>query len=103
MASVRTTNVGGKRYLQVVEYVTVGGKSKIKILKSFGPDNLANRLEAERFASNYDTFRLVAQREVQQANIKLDDLVKGALVIFGLILGAKIICDIIDSITNPDD
>jgi hypothetical protein len=103
MVTVRTINVGGKRYLQVVEYITVGGKSKIKILKSFGPDNLTNRLKAEQFASNYDTFRSVAQREVQQSNIKLDDLMKGALVIFGLILGAKVIYDIIESITNSDD
>ena len=103
MASVRVINVGGKRYLQVVEYVNVGGKRKTKILKSFGPNNLANRLKAEQFASNYNTFRSVAQREIQQASINIDDLLKGALVIFGIILGAKIISDIIDALTNPDD
>lgn len=102
MASVRTINVGGKRYLQVVEYVTVGGKRKTKILKSFGPDNLANRLKAEQFANSYDTFKSVAQREAQQ-DANLNDLVKAGLVIFGLILGAKLISEIIDALTNPDD
>jgi len=102
MASVRTINVGGKRYLQAVEYVTVGGKRKTKILKSFGPDNLANRLTAEKFVSSYNTFRSFAQRESQKANANLEDLVKVGLVIFGLILGAKLISDIIDALTNPD-
>jgi len=103
MASVRTINVSGKRYLQAVEYVTVGGKRKTKILKSFGPDNLANRLKAEQFASTYNTFKSVAQREAKQANVNSNDLLKGALVIFGIILGAKIIAEIIDALTNPDD
>jgi hypothetical protein len=101
MASVRTINVGGRSYLQVVEYVNVGGKRSIKILKSFGPDNLQNRLQAEQFASNYNTLRSIAQREVQQPNVNIDNLLKGALVIFGIILGAKIISDIIDELSKP--
>jgi hypothetical protein len=100
MASVRTTNVGGRCYLQVVEYVNVGGRKSTRILKSFGPNDLQNRLQAEQFASNYNTFRLVAQKEVQQANVNVDNLLKGALVIFGIILGAKIISDIIDEVTS---
>lgn len=102
MASVRIINVGGRNYLQVVEYVTVGGKRRIRILKSFGPNNLENRLRAEKFASNYNTFRSIAQREVQRENVDLGNLLKGALVIFGLILGAKIISDILDELTNSD-
>jgi len=103
MASVRTINVSGKRYLQVVEYVTIGGKRKTKILKSFGPDNLANRLKAEQFTSSYNTFKSAAQREAQQENANINDLVKAGLVIFGLILGAKIISEIIDALTSQDD
>jgi len=100
-ASVRTINVGGRSYLQAVEYVNVGGKRSVKILKSFGPDNLQNRLQAEQFASNYNTLRSIAQREAQQPNVNIENLLKGALVIFGIILGAKIISDIIDELTKP--
>jgi len=100
MASVRTINVRGRSYLQAVEYASAGGKRSVKILKSFGPDNLQNRLRAEQFASNYDTLRSIAQREAQQPNVTAENLLKGALVIFGLILGAKIISDIIDEISK---
>lgn len=101
MASVRIINVGGRSYLQVVEYVNVGGRRSIKILKSFGTDNLQNRLQAEQFASNYNTLRSIAQREVQQPDVNIENLLKGALVIFGIILGAKIISDIIDELSKP--
>lgn len=103
MASVRTITVGGRNYLQVVEYVKVGGRRRIKILKSFGPDNLENRLRAERFASNYETFRSVAQREARQPNVNFDNLLKGALVIFGIILGAKIISDFINALGEDNE
>jgi hypothetical protein len=102
MASVRTITVGGRNYLQVVEYVKVGEKRRIKILKSFGPDNLQNRLKAEQFASNYNTFKSVAQKEAQQPNVDIGKLLTGALVIFGIILGAKIISEIINDLKNPD-
>jgi len=101
VASVRTINVGGRSYLQVVEYVNVGGKRSVKSLKSFGPNNLQNRLQAEQFASNYNTLRSIAQREAQQPNVNIENLLKGALVIFGIILGAKIISDIIDELSEP--
>lgn len=97
MASVRVINVGGRNYLQVVEYANISGKSTIKILKSFGQNNLQNRLQAEQFASNYNTFKSIARREAQQGNV--EDFLKAALVIFGIILGAKIISDIIDELT----
>jgi len=99
-ASVRSISVGQRSYLQVVEYGNRGGKRSMKILKSFGQDNLQNRLKAEQFASNYDTLRSIAQREVQQPNVTSENLLKGALVIFGLILGAKIISDIIDDVSK---
>jgi hypothetical protein len=98
MASVRTINVGGRTYLQVVEYVNINGKRSIKVLKSFGQDNLQNRLQAEQFASSYNTFRTVAQKEIQQGNIQ--DFLKAAFVIFGIILGAAIISEIIDELTG---
>jgi hypothetical protein len=99
-ASVRTISVGQRSYLQVVEYSNQGGKRSMKILKSFGQDSLQNRLKAEQFASNYDTLRSIAQREAQQPNVTAENLLKGALVIFGLILGAKIISDIIDEVSK---
>lgn len=98
MASVRVISVGGRNYLQVVEYVNVGGKSTIKILKSFGPDNLENRLKAERFASSYDRFKAIAQKEVKQGNA--GDFLTAALVIFGIILGAALISEIVDELTK---
>jgi hypothetical protein len=101
MASVRIISVNGRNYLQVVEYVNIGGKRSIKILKSFGLNNLQNRLQAEQFASNYNTFRTIAQREVQQGNAA--DFLKAAFVIFGIILGAAIISEIVDELTRASD
>jgi|GEM_PF-3180492 hypothetical protein len=98
MASVRVISVGGRNYLQVVEYVNVSGKSTIKVLKSFGQGNLENRLQAERFASNYNTFKAIAQKEVKPGNA--GDFLKAALVIFGIILGAAIISEIVDELTK---
>lgn len=103
MASVRIITVGGRNYLQAVEYVKVGEKRRIKILKSFGPDNLQNRLKAEQFASNYNTFRSVARKEIKKPNVTAQDFLTGALVIFGIILGAKIISDIIDALSAGDE
>ena len=102
MASVRTTTVGEKAYLQAVEYVNDNGRRRIQVLKSFGSDSLQSRLQAEQFVSNYNTFRSVAQKETQQPNVKVADLLTGALVVFGIILGAKIIYDIVDELTNPN-
>jgi hypothetical protein len=103
MASVRATTVSERAYLQAVEYVNVDGKRKIQVLKSFGLDNLQNRLQAEQFVSNYNTFRSIAQREAQQPNVNLSDLLTGALVVFGIILGAKIISDIINELSRPSN
>jgi hypothetical protein len=100
VASVRTINVGGRSYLQVVEYVNEGGKRSIKILQSFGLDNLQNRLKAEQFACNYNTLKSIARREAQQPNVNIENLLKGAFVIFGIILGAKIISDIIEELSK---
>jgi hypothetical protein len=99
LASVRIINVGGRTYLQVVEYINIGGRRSIRVLRSFGPDNLENRLQAEQFASSYNTLRTIAQREVQRGNTA--DFLKAAFVIFGIILGAAIISEIIDELTRP--
>jgi hypothetical protein len=101
LASVRITNVGGRTYLQVVEYINIGGKRSVRVLRSFGPDNLENRLQAEQFASSYNTLRTIAQKEVQQGNTA--DFLKAAFVIFGIILGAAIISEIIDELTRPSN
>lgn len=98
MASVRVVTVNGRNYLQVVEYVNVGGKSTIRILRSFGPDNLQNRIQAQQFASSYNTFKEIAQKEVKQGNVA--DFLKAALVIFGIILGAALISEIIDDLSK---
>ncbi len=99
-ASVRTINVNGRNYLQVVEYINENGKRRLKILESFGVDNLQNRLKAEQFASNYNTLKSIAQKEAQQPNANIENLLKGALVIFGIILGAEIISGIIDELSS---
>jgi hypothetical protein len=102
MASVRATTVGERTYLQAVEYVNENGRRRIQVLKSFGTDSLQSRLQAEQFVSNYNTLRSLAQRETQQPNVNVADLLTGALVVFGIILGAKIISDIINELTNPN-
>jgi hypothetical protein len=96
MASVRVISVNGRNYLQVVEYTNVAGKNTIKILGSFGQDILQNRLRAEQFASNYNTFKAMAKKEVKPGNT--GDFLKAALVIFGIILGAALISEIIEDL-----
>ena len=96
-ASVRTVTVSGKSYLQVVRYIRENGKYKTKIIKSCGRDNLENRLKAQQFASTYNSLADIAKKEFER-NIDFENLLRGALVIFGLILGAAIITELINEV-----
>lgn len=96
-ASVRTVKVNEQQYLQVVRYFRENGKYKTKIIKSFGRDNLENRLKAQQFASTYNSLADIAKKEYER-NIGFENLLRGALVIFGLILGAAIITELISEI-----
>lgn len=91
MASVRTINVGDISYLQVVEYV--GGKTKV--LKSFGRDAYENRLRAYQFANNYNGLEELAKKESQNEDPDFNEFLTAAGVVFGIILGAVIISEII--------
>jgi hypothetical protein len=96
-ASVRTIQVNDTDYLQVVRYFRKDGKNRIKVIKSFGQDTLENRLKAQQFASNYNSLAEIAQQELERNETK-NNIVTIALVLFGLILGAAIIKDLIDEI-----
>lgn len=50
-ASVRLIRVNNGEYVQAVSYR--GGK--VKVLKSFGKNNLENRLRAHQFVADYNT------------------------------------------------
>jgi len=47
--------------------------------------------------------RSVAQKEIQKPNVTAEDFLKGALVIFGIILGVKIISDSIDALSGDEE
>ncbi len=94
-ASVRTTKVGDTHYLQVVRYYRKDGKNKTKVIKSFGRDMLENRLKAQQFATNYNSLADMAKKELER-NEKRGNLWTFALVLFGAILGAAIINEILD-------
>ena len=98
LVRVRSTRVGGRDYLQVVRYVNESGKSRLHVIKSFGRDNLENRLKANQFASNYNSLYDQAQTELQNQAVNVETLLKGALVVFGIFLGAKIISEILDEL-----
>ena len=96
-ASVRTTTVNDNHYLQVVRYYRKDGKNKTKVIKSFGRDTLENRLKAQQFASNYNSLADMAKAELER-NEKIGSLLTFALVLFGAILGATIIQEIIKEV-----
>jgi hypothetical protein len=84
-AWVRTVNVSGKQYLSVVETQPNGS---IKVLQSFGQHNIENWLRANQYAASYNKLRELRQ---QAPSSDGDTLLKAALAIFGVILGAAII------------
>lgn len=103
MTSVRTTNIGGIPYLQVVEYVkSPDGKTKIDVVKSFGRDGMENRMKAEQFAASYDKLKEVAQNRKDEKKGDSDDFGNTALAVFGVILGAAIVGAVLHEIFKDD-
>ncbi len=101
MASARTIMVNGIAYLQVVEYKkTSDGKIKMDVIKSFGRDSLENRMKAEQFAASYDRLKEVAEQQKEKSGS--GDLLKPALAIFGIILGAVVVGAIIKEVLGKD-
>lgn len=97
-ASVRTVKVSNTNYLQVVRYYRIDGKNKTKVIKSFGRDILENRLKAQQFATNYNSLAEIAKKEFERNESKTN-LLTFSLVLFGVILGAAIIKEILDEIS----
>lgn len=98
MASVRVVKVGGVDYLQVVEYVRLpNGKYKVDVIKSFGKDNLENRMKAEQFAAEYDRLKNLA-KGYASAPKKDQDFLQTALAVFGIVLGAAVVIAILKEI-----
>lgn len=85
--------VNGKEYLQVVEYKSIQGKEKVIILKSFGENNLMNRLQAIQFKASFQALKAFKTDANVQGAEDLQTVVNLALVAFGAILGIKFITD----------
>jgi hypothetical protein len=97
LASVRTVTVKDKKYLQVVRYEKNNGKYKTKVIKSFGRDNLENRLKANQFSSTYNSLADIARKEMER-DVALERILSLALGLFGLILGAAIVKELLEEI-----
>ena len=97
-ARVRTVRVGERRYLQVVETQPNGSLS---VLQSFGEYNLENWLKAEQFANSYNQLRELAQTNKPAGSP--DELLRAALAIFGVVLGAALVGSIIDALSGKGD
>ena len=104
MASVRSVKVGNTSYLQVVEYIhRQDGKIVIDVIKSFGRDSLENRLRAEQFAAEYDRLKHLAHRYASTSTRPpAADFLQAAIAIFGFILGAAIVVEILKQIFGEE-
>ena len=102
MASVRTVNVGGTQYLQVVEYYRKNdGRQSLRVLKSFGQNNIENWLRANQFAYSYDQLKSIGTRAAE-SNVNWDELLKGALTVVGVVLGAAVVASVLNEIFGQD-
>ena len=92
MATIRITRVNEKEYIQVITYEQNRyGKSRIKVLKSFGPNTTLNMVEAKIFKANYDILEKISNDpQVTQAEgmVKVE---KVTSAIAGGILGYKVL------------
>jgi hypothetical protein len=84
-AWVRTVVVNGTRYVQAVEG---RGGGVVRVLQSFGKYEAETWMKAQQFVASYNHLQDLGQPQ-QQFNI--DELLKAGIAIFGLILGAKIV------------
>ena len=102
MASVRTIKVHNKEYLQVVEYFVETGQRRMRVLKAFGENTWVNRLKANQFESSYNLLKAfksdVSPRDADEATT----IFNTALVLFGAILGAKLIADLFKNNESDD-
>ncbi len=90
-AWVRTVTVNGQRYVQAV--VTQPGGS-VKILQSFGQYGSESWLKAQQFVASYN--RLLELRgERRSQAFGANELLTAGLAIFGIILGAKIVQELL--------
>jgi len=101
MVATREVKVGGKHYLQVVEYKkTHDGRTKTEVLKSFGENSLENKMRAEQFSASYDRLKeLTIQQREQNSSA---DILSAGLTIFGIILGAAVVGAVIDEFTGGE-
>jgi len=95
MVTMRTVKVGGKQYLQVVKYNKIpDGKTKVKVVKTFGENSLENRMRAEQFSASHNQLKELAIQNREQPNTT--EFVRAGLAIFGIILGAAVVTAVID-------
>lgn len=99
MVVTRAVKVAGKQYLQVVEYKkNQDGKTKVKVVKTFGENTLENRMRAEQFSSSYDQLKEFTIQHGEQNDS--DDFRSAGLAIFGIILGVVIVGAVIDEFSG---
>lgn len=84
-AWVRTVIVNGTRYVQAVES---RGGGVVRVLQSFGRYEAETWMKAQQFVASYNHLQDLRQPQ-QQFNT--DELLTAGIAIFGIILGAKIV------------
>ena len=99
MVTTRTVKVGGKRYLQVVKYNKIpDGKTRVKVVQTFGENSLENKMRAAQFSASYNQLQDLAIQNREQHNS--DEIIRAGLTIFGIILGAAVVGAVIDEFTR---
>jgi len=94
MASIRIITVHTKKYIQVVEYFIESGQRRLRVLKAFGEDSLVNRLKAKQFESSYNLLKAFRSDVTPQDADETTAIFNTALILFGAVLGAKLIADL---------
>jgi len=99
MVTTRTVKVGGKHYLQVVKYNKIpDGKTRVKVVQTFGENSLENKMKAAQFSTSYNQLQDLAIQNREQHNS--EEIVRAGLAIFGIILGAAVVGAVIDEFTR---
>ena len=103
MASVRAIRVGRASYVQVVEYYRrPSGRQAIRVVKSFGKYTLESWLRANQYVASYNQLKQ-ATEAARKSNTNGQDFLRGALTVFGAILGAALIASILNEIFGEND